>query len=289
MKKVLVADDDQTTRVLISEVLKEAGHQVVEAADGEAALKKLHTGKFDLVLLDVWMPRINGLELLARLREEPSRPRVIVMTSDDTPETLLQAVREQAYHYVSKPIDVNGLAKIVRDALAAHPASPSIEVLSAKPYWVELLVPCDIESAERIQSFLGRLKADLSPEVRESVGSAFHELLLNAIEWGGKFDPNRKVRISYLRAQRMLMYRIADPGPGFRFEDLAHAALSNPLDAPYLHDEVREKKGMRPGGFGILLTKGRVDELLYNEAQNEVVFVKYLDPQPAAQAESSSQ
>jgi len=282
MKKVLVADDDRTTRLLISEVLKDAGHQVVEAADGAAALKKLRGGKFDLVLLDVWMPRMNGLELLARLREARSRPRVIVMTSDDTPETMLQAVREQAYHYISKPIEVQALAKIVRDALAAHPASPPIEVLSARPHWVELLVPCDIEVADRIQSFLGRLKADLSPEVRESVGAAFHELLLNAIEWGGKLDPNRKVRISYLRAQRMLMYRIADPGPGFRFEDLEHAALSNPKDAPYLHDEVREKKGMRPGGFGILLTKARVDELLYNEAQNEVVFVKYLDQQPGA-------
>jgi CheY-like chemotaxis protein/anti-sigma regulatory factor (Ser/Thr protein kinase) len=280
MKRVLVADDDRTTRLLISEVLKKAGHQVVEAADGEAALKKLRAGRFDLVLLDIWMPRMNGLELLAHLREEPSRPRVIVMTSDDTPETLLQAVREQAYHYVSKPIDVKALAKIVSNALAAHPASPPIEVISARPHWVELLVPCDIEVADRIQSFLGRLKADLSPEVRESVGSAFHELLLNAIEWGGKLDPNRKVRISYLRAQRMLMYRIADPGKGFRFEELKHAALANPRDEPYLHDEIRQKKGMRPGGFGILLTKARVDELLYNEAQNEVVFVKYLDQQP---------
>lgn len=280
MKKVLVADDDRTTRLLISQLLKDAGHKVTEAADGAAALKKLRAGQYDLLLLDIWMPRMNGLELLARLKEEPSRPPVIVMTSDDTPETLLQAVREQAYHYVSKPIEPKALAKLIHDALAERPASPPIEVISARPTWVELLVPCDIEVAERIQSFLGRLKADLSPEVRESVGAAFHELLLNAIEWGGKFDPNRKVRISYLRAQRMLMYRIADPGSGFRFEDLQHAALSNPKDAPYLHDEVREKKGMRPGGFGILLTKARVDELLYNEAQNEVVFVKYLDQQP---------
>ena len=117
----------------------------------------------------------------------------------------------------------------------------------------------------------------MTTEVRESVGFAFRELLLNAVEWGGKLDPNRKVRIAYLRAKRMLLYRIADPGPGFRLEDLDHAAIShegNPIE----HMKYREEKGLRPGGFGLLLVTAKVDELLYNEARNEVVFVKYLDP-----------
>src|SRR5262249_34905971 len=90
-------------------------------------------------------------------------------------------------------------------------------------------------------------------------------------------DPNRKVRIAYLRAQHMLMYRIADPGPGFRIEDLTHAAISYPADEPMQHMPVREQKGLRPGGFGLLLGRSTVDELLFNEARNEVVFVKYLD------------
>ena len=89
-------------------------------------------------------------------------------------------------------------------------------------------------------------------------------------------DPNRKVRIACLRTRRMVLYRIADPGPGFRLEELPHAAVSNP-DNPLLHVQVREEKGLRAGGFGILMTKSIVDELIYNEARNEVVFVKYLD------------
>jgi len=122
-----------------------------------------------------------------------------------------------------------------------------------------------------------RLRADLPQEVRESVGWVFRELLLNAIEWGGQLDPRRKVRISYLRARRMLLYRIADPGKGFRFEELRHAAVGNPKEEPIEHVEVRKDQGLRPGGFGILLSRAMADELLYNEAQNEVVFVKYLD------------
>jgi anti-sigma regulatory factor (Ser/Thr protein kinase) len=99
----------------------------------------------------------------------------------------------------------------------------------------------------------------------------------HAIEWGGKLNPNQKVPISCLRGQRMLLYRIADPGTGFRFEGLEHAAVASPPDQPLKHVEVRSQKGLRPGGFGIALVKALVDELLYNEAPNEVVFVKYLD------------
>jgi anti-sigma regulatory factor (Ser/Thr protein kinase) len=130
--------------------------------------------------------------------------------------------------------------------------------------------------ARRITEFIAHLEADLSEEVRQHVGHAFSELINNAVEWGGKLDPNQRVRISYLRGERMLLYRIADPGTGFRFEGLKHAALENPPDRPYEHIKTREEKRLRPGGFGILMVKAIADELLYNEAQNEVVFVKYL-------------
>ena len=199
------------------------------------------------------------------------------MTSDDPPETMLKAIREQAYHFVGKPVQPDNLIKILGKALSAKPASLPIEVVSARPHWVELFVPCDRDAAERIQSFMTRLKADLSDEVRESVGWVFRELLLNAIEWGGQLDPRHKVRISYLRARRMLLYRITDPGKGFSFRDLDHSAVSNPNTHPCEHMDARMKKGIRPGGFGILTAQSMVDELLYNEKQNEVVFVKYLD------------
>jgi anti-sigma regulatory factor (Ser/Thr protein kinase) len=223
------------------------------------------------------MPGLDGLGVLKRLRDEPTQPRVIVMTADDTSETLLRAVRERAYQYLTKPVEPQELLKLVDAALAAKPELHPIEVVSARPDWVELLVPCDREAAERIQDFLSRLDADLPPEVRASVGQAFRELLMNAIEWGGKLDPSQTVRISCLRARRMLLYRIADPGQGFSFEGLTHSALSNPDGQPMEHSEERERKGLRPGGFGLLLTRNTVDELLFNEAHNEVVFVKYLD------------
>ncbi len=276
MSKILAVDDDRTTLHLLRRVLKAEGFAVSTAQDGAKALRQIRENGFDLVLLDVWMPGMSGLEVLAQIRAESPGPRVIVMTSDNTPETLLRALREQAYFYISKPIEPAKVVEAVRGALAASP-TPPIEVLSARPEWVELLVPCDFHAAERIEGFMQHLEAGLTPEVRERVGQVFHEMLINAVEWGGKLDPNRKVRISYLRARRMLLYRIEDPGTGFRFEELSHAAVGTPPNDPFEHVRVREEKGLRTGGFGILLTRELIDELLYNEIHNEVVFVKYLD------------
>jgi anti-sigma regulatory factor (Ser/Thr protein kinase) len=166
---------------------------------------------------------------------------------------------------------------IVRDVLDAAPVEAvPIEVISARPEWVELLAPCVLEVADRVQPFMMQLEADLPESIRESVGQAFRELLCNAIEWGGKLDASRKVRIACLRTDRLLLYRIADPGDGFDIERLRHAAICNPDDNPLEHAAVRETQGLRPGGLGLALTRALVDELIYNEKRNEVVFVKYL-------------
>lgn len=274
--KVLVVDDDQVTRHLLRKVLTSAGFTASVAKDGVEALRVLRTKNFDLLLLDVWMPRMNGLELLAKLRALKKRPRVIVMTSDDAPETLLKAVRGQAFRYVHKPVESLALLRTVREVLKA-PEPPRIDVVSARPEWVELVVPCTRAAAEHIQTVMAQLDTDLAPELRDSIAYAFRELLLNAVEWGGRLDSKRKVRVSCLRARRMLMYRIADPGPGFKIENLPHAAIGQSPDDPIAHVHVREAKGLRPGGFGLLTVRAMVDELLYNEKRNEVVFVKYLE------------
>ncbi len=275
MKRILIVDDDPVSRHFLTSILEGDGYSVATASDGAEGLEQLRKKDVDLALLDVWMPRMNGLEVLGHIRHEALGAKAVIMTSDDTPETLLQAIREQAYQYLTKPVDPGKLMELVRDALSARSAPP-IEVLSAAPHWVELLVPCEMAAAERIQEFMSRLQSTLSEDVRDSVSQVFREMLSNAIEWGGRLDPNRKVRISYLHARRMVLYRIADPGPGFKFEELTHAAVAySPGDLT--HAMVRQDKGLRPGGFGILMAKQMVDELLYNEAHNEVLFVKYLD------------
>jgi len=272
---ILVADDDRTTRFAICSMLRKAGYAVTSVQNGALALRKIQQMNFDLAFLDIWMPKLTGLEVLARVRLGESHPKVVIMTSDGTSESVLTAVREQAYAYLSKPFPPREAVEVAQRALRQD-ASPPIEVVSAKPHWVELLIPCTREAAERIESFLMKLDTDLPDEQRDTIGLAFRELLMNAVEWGGKLDPNRKVRIAYLRSTHILLYRIADPGPGFNFKELVHAAVGQPTGEPLAHVSVRDQLGIRPGGFGIAMIRAIADELLYNEAQNEVIFIKYL-------------
>lgn len=156
-------------------------------------------------------------------------------------------------------------------------ASPSIEVISAVPNWVELLISCTREDAEIAQAFVAKLEADLPYELINSIGQALRELLLNAVEWGGRLDPMQKVRVARMRYARMLLYRVADPGAGFSFEGLEHAAVHQTSAESIARVAfVRDQLGMRPGGFGIAMARAIADELLYNEAQNEVILIKYL-------------
>lgn len=274
-RRLLVVDDDRTLRRALVSLLESAGFSVAEAADGISALAQIQDNQFDLIILDLGLPHISGLQILSEIRKLEVPPKVIVVTADDTAGAVLQAIRDRAYQYVVKPTPPKTIVKLAERAFAA-PAHRPIEVISARPDWLELVAPCDLGTADRIQTFIEMLEAGLPRELRDSIGQAFRELLLNAIEWGGQLDPNRTVRIACLRTKRMVLYRIADPGPGFSPEQLAHAAVSNNPSHPFEHMQVREEKGLRPGGFGLLMTRTLVDELIYNEAHNEVVFVKYL-------------
>lgn len=272
--KVLVVDDDTSIHDFVRHALR-AQPLALECCETAAAgFRLLAQHPFDLILLDLGLPDLHGLEVLARLRQSGSAARVIVITADDTPESLLRAIRENTYEYLRKPFQAEELADLVQRAATAR-RDPQIEVLSAKREWLELSIPCTLDAAERIEHFVRQLGADLSLDLIEPVAQSFRELLMNAVEWGGGLDPARRVRLSCLRTPRMLLYRIADPGPGFRFEGLSHSAAVNPEGA-IGSTAVREEKGLRPGGLGLAMVKAFADDLIYNEVQNEVVLVKYL-------------
>ena len=270
-----MVDDNSNERNGLCRILERAGYDVRSAADGVEALQRIRDDKFDLLLVDIWMPRMNGLELLAHLPED-SRPKALVITGDESPDTLLRSLREKAYLFISKPLQPEDLIQLIKTTLESPPGPDPIEVLSAEPSWVELRFPCELETAGRIENFVDQLNYSLPPEVRQSVRIAFHELLMNAIEWGGELNPEAQAQIDYLRTRKFVMCRIADPGTGFDPAGVEHAAVTSHPEKPMAHSEARVEKGLRPGGYGIRLAKSMVDELVYNEAHNEVAMVKYL-------------
>lgn len=281
-KRILVVDDDPELQDLVGFALRRESYEVVRADDAFAGLVAIESQSIDVALLDIMMPKMDGLTMLAQLRNEHHELPVIIMTAATTPETAIRALREQACDFLVKPFDLSELTSAVKTALKLSPREIQIEVLSARPEWIELRVPCDRAAIEPLERLMAQLDTDLPAKTRENVTYAFREMLHNAIEYGGKNDPAQFVEVGYLRSPRIIMYRIKDPGEGFTIESLyrpegAIAAFLNPEGDPIQHEQVRVEEGIRPGGFGILIAREMVDELIYNEKRNEVLLIKYLD------------
>jgi CheY-like chemotaxis protein/anti-sigma regulatory factor (Ser/Thr protein kinase) len=271
--RILVVDDDPDIHVLLKSILAKAGYVVEGVSDGKEALACLESSRFDLVLTDVHMPGFDGIELLQKIHERRLSTPVVVMTAQNTPENVVRSIRDRAFTYFSKPFSAPSVLDIVASALDNKTGPDDIEVLSARPDWIALRLRCKVQTAERLLQFIRELPTGLTPRQQEDIAIGFRELLMNAIEHGGRSDPEQRVEIAYVRTKEAILYWIRDPGQGFSFDDLPHAAT--PGD-PLRHVEIRTEAGMRPGGFGILMTREIADELLYNEKGNEVLLVKYL-------------
>ena len=131
--------------------------------------------------------------------------------------------------------------------------------------------PHDRGSADAIHHGAGGRRPDLD---RNELATAFREVLLNAMEHGAGFDPDKVIEVAAVRTARTIVYYFKDPGPGFNPKAPGLVATE---DDPLSHLTYREAEGKRPGGFGMLLTAKLVDEVHYNERGNEVFLVKHLD------------
>ena len=117
MERILVVDDDRGMQDVLDIMLSRAGYKVATADDGAVALDIIGKKKFDLVITDLKMPRVDGIDLLKGIKETAPGTAVILLTAFASGETALAAMREGAYDYVEKNFNVEDLLAIVRDAL----------------------------------------------------------------------------------------------------------------------------------------------------------------------------
>jgi len=114
--RILIAEDEANLRVVIQKELQRLGYRVQAEPDGEAALRRLEEGNVDVLLCDIDMPRMDGMELLRRLHERPNPPEVIMLTGHATVETAIEAMKLGAYDYLSKPYRITELDALVKQA-----------------------------------------------------------------------------------------------------------------------------------------------------------------------------
>lgn len=276
-KTAVVVNADPQVEALLSGVLKSEDWSMLHVPDNLAVFAVAEEKRFDLIVTGQNTSGKEDVELLRKIRRVHAHTRLIILTDESTPADVINSMRESAFSYFSKPFSLSSLAEMVRLATEGPCWDDGIEVVSATPVWLRLLARCERSTADRLVQFLHEV-GDLPEPEGTKVAAAFREMLLNAIEHGGDFDPNQYVEISYLRTRRMVMCRVKDPGEGFSLDEIRHAAIANPPDDPIRHMAHRDAKGLRPGGFGVLITRHLVDDLIYGEKGNEVLLVKYLDP-----------
>jgi anti-sigma regulatory factor (Ser/Thr protein kinase)/ActR/RegA family two-component response regulator len=275
---LLVGGDPQVEEQLRA-TLEPGLWAIQHATDNAMALVMAHVRNFDLILTSEKTSGREDVELLRKLRGIRPHTRLIILADESTPADVITSMREHAFSYFSKPFSPDALTVMIRLAIEEPCWDDGIDVISATPEWIRIRARCDLKTADRVLQFFDEIAELPNPE-RSAVGMAFREMLTNAIEHGGRLDPSQEVEISYLRARHMVTCRIGDPGEGFTLDEIPHAAIANPVDDPLRHLEYREARGMRPGGFGVLVAQRLVDELVYNEQGNEVMLIKYLDLEP---------
>jgi len=276
VKNALVVGADPRIQGLLLQVLEHGSWAVQSVPDNPAALATARGKAFDLIVTGDKTSGREDLELLRQIRRVRPHTRLIILAGEGTPSDVITSMRERAFSYFSSPFSLDTLAEMIRLAAEGPCWDDGIEVVSGTPQLIRLLARCDVKTADRLVQFLNEI-ADLPEPERNQVAMAFREMLLNAIEHGGQLDPNQYVEIEYVRARHMVTCHITDPGSGFTLDAIPHAAIANPSDDPIRHIALREERGMRPGGFGVLLARQLVDELIYGQDGNEVLLVKYLD------------
>ena len=125
-EKILIVDDEERVRESIGEVLSDEGYQVIDTADGSSVLELIEREKPRLVLLDIWMPDIDGIELLKDIKKEAPHLNVVMISGHGNIHTAVTATKFGAFDFIEKPVSLDGLLVTVRRALGELSVSPSI-------------------------------------------------------------------------------------------------------------------------------------------------------------------
>ncbi|MBI2072784.1 MAG: sigma-54-dependent Fis family transcriptional regulator [Gemmatimonadetes bacterium] len=182
-RKILIVDDELSVRKSLEEWFREDGFQVETAEDGEAALKKMLAGPYDIIIIDLKMPGMDGMTLQKRVREVDRDATIIILTAYASVETAVEALKQGAFDYLTKPVDPDDLSHVVQNALRQKELAE--ENLRLKEKVSELSLPTPIiGQSPKMQHVLDLLRTvaetDSTVVIRGESGTG-KELIARAI------------------------------------------------------------------------------------------------------------
>lgn len=134
MPRILVIDDEKSIRNTLKEILSYEGYEVTEAQDGSEGLKLAEKEKFDIILSDIKMPKMDGIEVLEKLQELSPETPVVMISGHGNIETAVEAIRKGAFDYISKPLDLNRMLVTIRNAMDRSSLVKETKSLKRKIY-----------------------------------------------------------------------------------------------------------------------------------------------------------
>jgi two-component system response regulator HydG len=197
MLRVLVVDDDQGLRFSVRESLVQSGNfEVEEAVDGMEAVEKVRASRFDLVILDVDMPRLNGLEALKLIKEQDPSIVVLIMTAYATIDDAVRAVKEGAYNYISKPVKGEELLKIVDRALSAQAMISNIAASAPVLMEAGRKIIGNTAEMQKVFNIINRLSKVETPVLIRGASGTGKELVARAIHYNSARKDEKFVAIN---------------------------------------------------------------------------------------------
>jgi anti-sigma regulatory factor (Ser/Thr protein kinase) len=276
MPRVLLIGDHPELRLGLETSRPLADCEVVTAAGNVDAVRTVRSRAIDVVVTDPDTPVQDDLALVEELRASRPGLKAIVLAPEAAPGEFIAAVRAHVFACFVAPFDITAVVDMTRRAIDAVDWRDGICLQSGLPHWISLTVSCQLVTAERLVHFMNEYRRDLADDDRASLMTAFREMLINAMEHGAGFDPEKVVNVTAVRTERAIVYHFRDPGTGFTPREIERQALPSREADPLALIERRVKMGLRPGGFGMLVAKQFVDEMFYSERGNEVLLIKRL-------------
>ncbi len=279
-RAALVVEDEQDTGMLLAEHLRRWGYEPTVMNRGKSAISWVRDNQPDLILLDLLLPDIDGFEIceVLKLERDTNLIPIIMISALTAKEDKLKGLKVGANQYLPKPFDSEELHGAIEQAFSWKKEMEN----KGSQGEIQFQLQSDTKYLEELNGLLSALLlySGLDEDHVRQLTTAVREMGTNAIEWGHQKQVDMILNVTYHIDSEKVTIVIEDRGPGFNPKNVPHAA--DPED-PVSHMMVREALGLREGGFGILMSRGLVDDLQYNETGNEVRLVKYFSPQKSSQ------
>jgi DNA-binding NtrC family response regulator len=156
MPKILIIDDERSIRNTLKEILTYEGFEVSEAQDGMEGLKAVEKGKFDVILCDIKMPKMDGIEVLEKIQELAPETPVVIVSGHGNIDTAVEAIKKGAFDYIAKPLDLNRTLVTIRNAMDRSTLVHETKVLKKKIFKTQDIVG-ETEPIKQIKAMIEKV------------------------------------------------------------------------------------------------------------------------------------